>query len=119
MSRIRHSVMTGELYTRQLNEQGYELLDPTPMEPPVGYRRTEPLAQQIKRMIREERLAQELAKQGIETFEEADDFDVGDDFDPTSPYEETFDPDPLPASPQPAPEAPAEGGEGVASPTEE
>lgn len=43
-------------------------------------------------MVRSERLAREVAEQGYETFEEADDFDVGDDYEPNTQYEETFDP---------------------------
>lgn len=30
--------------------------------------------------------------EGMETFEESDDFDVGDDLDPSTPYEADFDP---------------------------
>lgn len=75
----------------------YELLDPTPMAIPVGYKQPETLADQIRRMVRSERLAQEVEAAGFETWEEADDFDVDDDFDPTSPYEQNFDQDiPLP-----------------------
>lgn len=77
-----------------------EHLDPTPIAPPVGYRKSPSLREQIREMVRSERLAQELAASGYETFEEADDFDVDDDEDPNSPYEVHFDP------PTPAPEPP-------------
>lgn len=81
----------------KLNENGHEILDPTPMAIPIGFKRPETLAEQIKRMVRSERLAQEAEAQGYETWEEADDFDVDDDFDPSSPYEQHFDTDiPLP-----------------------
>lgn len=69
----------------------YEHPDPTPMAPPVGFKRRPSLADQIREMVRNERLQRELDQAGYETFEEADDFDVGDDFDPTSAYEEHFD----------------------------
>lgn len=46
--------------------------------------------ERIRALIRSERLAAEAAAAGAETWEEADDFDVGDDYDPTSPYEEMF-----------------------------
>lgn len=75
------------------NDAGREVLDPTPMAPPVGYKAAPSLADQIREMVRSERLARDLAEQGIETFEEADDFDVGDDYDPRTPFEETFDPE--------------------------
>lgn len=77
-----------------LDAHGREIPDPTPMAPPVGYNRQPSLSEQIRAMVRSERLAQEVAAAGYETFEEADDFDVGDDFEPSSPYEGNFDPIP-------------------------
>lgn len=79
-----------------LDPQGREVPDPTPMAPPIGYKRTPSLAEQIREMVRSERLAMEAAAAGFESFEEADDFEVGDDFDPSSPYEEQFEPTPIP-----------------------
>lgn len=73
------------------SERGREIPDPTPMAPPVGFKPAPSLADQIREMVRSERLAREVAEAGYETFEEADDFDVGDDFDPSTPYEESFD----------------------------
>lgn len=75
-----------------LREDGTEVLDGTPVAPPIGYRPQPSLASQIRMMVRSEQLRMEAEKAGMETFEEADDFDVGDDFDPTSPYENDFDP---------------------------
>lgn len=120
MSRINHSVMTGELYTRQLDANGHEILNEIPLEPPVGYKRTPSLAEQIKAMIRSERLREALDNPDAESFDEADDFDVEDDpIDPSTPYEAVFDPppppDPAPSAPPVVnpPEGPAEGGAGV------
>lgn len=70
-----------------------EYPDPTPVEMAVKFRRPPTLQEQIRQMVRSERLAQEAQRMGADTFEEFDDFDVGDDFDPTSPYETVFDPD--------------------------
>lgn len=81
---------------KRLDEYGREILNPIPMAPPVGYNRTPSLSEQIRSMVRSECLALEAEAAGLETFEEADDFDVGDDFDPSSPYEEVFDPTPIP-----------------------
>lgn len=81
-----------------LDEHGHERPDPTPVAPPVGHNRQPSLAEQIRSMVVSERLKQEAAAAGAETFEEADDFEVGDDYDPTSPYEEVFEP-PLPPEP--------------------
>lgn len=78
-----------------LDERGREVNDGRPMAPPVGYKRTPSLAEQIREMVRSERIAAELEAQGVETFAEADDFNVGDDIDPRSPYEEYFEPTPL------------------------
>lgn len=76
------------------DEHGREIPDPTPMQPPVGYTRQPTIAEQMRAMILSERLAQEAREAGAETFEEADDFDVGDDWDQErhSPYEANFDP---------------------------
>lgn len=77
-----------------LDKFGRELPDPTPLAPPVGYIKQEPLHVQIARMVRSQQLADEAAAAGAETFEEADDFDVedGDDLQVLSTYENDFDP---------------------------
>lgn len=75
----------------RIDGRGREIPDPTPVAPPIGYVKQPSLHEQIREMVRSERLAQEAAAAGFETFEEADDFDVGDDFDPSSPYEDMFD----------------------------
>lgn len=89
---IRLSGYDGALSSKDkpLTEDGKELLDPTPMAPPIGYRRQPSLAEQIREAVRSEALRQAL-EEGVETFEEADDFNVGDDFDPRTPYETEFD----------------------------
>lgn len=89
-----------------LDAHGREKPDPTPMAPPIGYQKTEPLHVRIKRMVQSE-LSQRAADEGFDTWEEDQDFDVDDDYDPSSPYEETFDPEePLIAEPKPKAEAP-------------
>lgn len=68
------------------NENGEEILDPIPMQPPLGYKRTLSLSEQIAQQVRLHNLA--LQDDAIdETDEEADDFEVGDDFEPLSPHE--------------------------------
>lgn len=71
----------------RLDARGRELLDGRPMEPPVGFVRRPSLAETIRAMVRQEKLQQELASAGAETFEEADDFYVEDGFEPRSQYE--------------------------------
>lgn len=76
----------------ELDGHGREVLDPTPMAPPIGYTRQVPLHLQIREMVRSEALRQAAEAEGMESFEEADDFDVDDDFDPRTPFENEFDP---------------------------
>jgi len=71
---------------------GKEYPDPTPVAPPVGFIKQPTMAETMRAMIHSHALRQAALNSGHETFEEADDFDVGDDYDPTSPYEEVFEP---------------------------
>lgn len=71
---------------------GRETPDPIPMAPPVGWKETPDMVDQIRMMVRSEHMRLAALSQDKETFEEADDFEVGDDYDPTSPYEDEFDP---------------------------
>lgn len=76
-----------------LDDKGREVPDPNPLEIPVGFKRPESLAEQVRRLVRSEQLSQSVQAQGFETFEESEDFEIDDDmFDPSSPYEEVFDP---------------------------
>jgi len=75
-----------------LDKDGRFLPDPVPMAPPVGYVKQESMSDIVRRMVQGEHLRLAALEAGQETFDEAEDFDVGDDFDPTSPYEEIFDP---------------------------
>lgn len=60
------------------DEKGREIPDPRPMEMPLGMRKPESMEDMIRRYVRVE--ASRIAQQeGMESFEEADDFDVEDD----------------------------------------
>lgn len=74
-----------------LDENGHEIPDQTRLTLPLNFKRPETLAEQVQRLVRTH-VSAEAAQAGAESFEEAEDFDVGDDIDPTSPYEEHFDP---------------------------
>lgn len=75
-----------------LDDNGHEIPDPQPVEIPARFKRPETLAEQIRR-VTQGALSLQAKEQGFETFEEAEDFEIDDDsFDPTSPYEEIFDP---------------------------
>lgn len=70
------------------DEHGNEIPDQTPVEVPLSFKKPLTLAEEVRRMVRNE-LSQVAENQGAETFEEADDFDVEDDDDLAfmSPYE--------------------------------
>lgn len=70
----------------------YQPADPTPMAIPIGAKRPERLQDQIARLVRNHDIQRTLAAAGMETFQDADDFDIEDDpIDPTTPYESDFD----------------------------
>lgn len=75
-----------------LDENGHEVVSNVPEAPPLGWKRQPTMVDHIREMVRSERLRQEAAEAGAETFEEAEDFEVGDDLDPASPYEAEFEP---------------------------
>lgn len=75
-----------------LDEHGHEVVSNVPEAPPLGWKRQPTMVDHIREMVRSERLRQEAAEAGAETFEEAEDFEIGDDLDPTSPYEAEFEP---------------------------
>lgn len=58
----------------------------------VSFHRPPTLAEQVARLVRSHEMDRFAESQGMETFEEADDFEIDDDpFDPSSPYEKDFD----------------------------
>lgn len=63
---------------------GREILDPTPIAVPIGFKQPPTLAEQVRRLVGHYRTIEDA---GFETPEEADDFAVGDDYDPSSPWE--------------------------------
>lgn len=82
-----------KLKAKGLNEDGSPVLDPTPIAPPIGYKKTPSMVEIVRDMVRSEKLAQEALASGHETFEESEDFDIGDDPElMRSPYENEFDP---------------------------
>lgn len=78
--------------SQYLDEHGREKPNPTPMQPPIGYKKQPTIAEQMRAAIRQASL--EAAQMGQETEEEANDFDVGEDMEPHSPWEHDFDVDP-------------------------
>lgn len=68
----------------------YETPSDKPVAIPARFMRPPTLQEQVRNLVRGE-MSRQAAEEGHETFEEADDFDIGDDYDPTSPYEMDFD----------------------------
>lgn len=69
------------------DENGGEILDPTPMQPPLGYKKSLSLSEQIAQQVRIAQLKILEDNMVHETEEDADDFEVGEDFEPLSQYE--------------------------------
>lgn len=101
-----------------LNQDGHEIGDSRPLEVALNLRRAPSLTEQIRAVVRSERLKQEAIASGHETFEEADDFEIGDDYDPESPYEMEFEPEEptTQARAEPAPSSSSETPTEVATP---
>lgn len=55
--------------------------DGRPMQPPIGYRAEPSLIERVREMVRSENLQREIAEQGLETFEESNDFYIEDEPD--------------------------------------
>lgn len=82
-----------KLLSKGLNPDGTPILDPTPMAPPIGYKRHPSMVEIVRDMVRSERLRQEAVEAGHETFEESEDFEIDDDPLPLqSPWENQHDP---------------------------
>lgn len=77
----------------KLTDDGREIVDGTPLAPPLGFIKQPSLHELMRAMVLEHARARERG-QDAESFEEADDFDVDDDDEPNrnSPYEANFDP---------------------------
>jgi len=73
------------------NEKGEEILDQTPVALPVHFKRPPSIQDTIKRLVGDSEVRRALREAHVETFEEADDFNVEDEMDFHSPYEENFD----------------------------
>lgn len=68
----------------RFDENGHEILNPTPMQPPLGYKPSLSLAEQIRLQVRQLKSLEDMEP---ETEEEADDFDIEDDPQPASRWE--------------------------------
>lgn len=74
-----------------ITPDGAELPDPRPVELPVGFERPESIQETIRRLITDPAMRAELQDKDLESFDDADDFEIEDD-GPISPHEDNFDP---------------------------
>lgn len=92
--RLTREEYLAKLTARGLHPDGTPILDPTPIAPPIGYKKHPSMVEIVRDMVRSEKLAAEAAAAGHETFEESEDFAVGDDGEQMrSPWENEHDPD--------------------------
>lgn len=76
----------------RFDDLGREIVSPLPVAPPVGYVKQLDLVQLMRQRVQNEysRYAEEA---GFESFEEANDFEIGDDYEPNTIYEQSeYDP---------------------------
>lgn len=69
-----------------------EVMDPNPIATPLKFKREPSYFEQIRDSVRRE-LSKAANDRDMDTFEEANDFEIGEDFVPYSPHEERFGPD--------------------------
>lgn len=82
-----------KLLSKGLHPDGTPVLDPTPLAPPIGYKKQPSMVEIVRDMVRSERLRQEAESADMETFEESEDFDIPEDAGmPASPWANDFDP---------------------------
>lgn len=94
-----------ELATSYIDDNYHEVPNPRPEEIIVS-KRPPSLQEQIQRLVRTE-LSNQVASQGAETWEEANDFDIPEEIDPISGYEinDMIEEEPIP-EPEPEPAEP-------------
>lgn len=76
-----------KLADRDQSRDGKEIPSDVPMAPPVGFIKQPSMVEHMRAMVRGELLRQAAESAGMETFDEADDFEVEDDLVPCSGYE--------------------------------
>lgn len=91
--RITQEEYLAKMLAHGKNPDGTVKFDPTPIAPPIGYKKQPSMVEIVREMVRGERLAQAAREGGHETFEESEDFDVDDEPSQLrSEWENDFDP---------------------------
>lgn len=88
MSKRKRYTVQGESVAgkSRLNDKGQEVLNDAPVTLPVRYQRGDNITERVQRMV-EETISRRAEMAGLETLDDANDFDVGDDYDPRSEHE--------------------------------
>ncbi|QCQ85085.1 hypothetical protein [Blackfly microvirus SF02] len=76
-----------------IGKDGKEYPDPQPMSPPIGLKPPEDLMTTIRRIVRHEAFIKAADELGVDTFEEAGDYEIENDHewtDELTPYEAVF-----------------------------
>jgi len=78
---------------KKLTKTGKEILNRTPISIPLGFSRPKSITEQIAEFVTNQKIQEQLDAAGFETFEDAEDFEIGDDYEslPESKYEADFD----------------------------
>lgn len=72
-------------------DRRYENIDPRPLSLPIGMEKPESLQDKLARLVKDEVFNQTLQSNGIETIEDANDFDIPDEPEiPGTPHEDDF-----------------------------
>lgn len=74
-------------FVQRYNEKGQEIPDPRPIEVPLGLRRPKDIHEMIHDALRGERMRIAAERAGVESFEEANDFELDEEPDLVSKYE--------------------------------
>lgn len=98
---IENQITIGELQRCILTDDGYEVNNPLPLVLDTGLKRPPTLAEQIKRVLRAE-IDRSAMDGGMESYEDANDFDVDEEELPVSKYEVMEDEVPIEAPAEPA-----------------
>lgn len=77
--RLSEAAYLEKLVRLRKNGFGDEVPDPTVMEPPIGWVEAPTMVELMRKMIRDHDIEKGLMNDEYESFDEADDFDVGDE----------------------------------------
>lgn len=84
--------------------KGQEVPDPVPLFVELGLKPEMTIEERVNRLVRSNQWNEQMSSQGVETFEEANDFNVGGADEVTTPYQDVLMAEEFPIEPQPTSE---------------